>query len=305
MTILDVKKDIVNKTQKPLYIFYGNETACMSIYIHKLADNREVKYIDSIEQAKDESKSLLPKRYCYVIRDDIALTGSERLYKAINAKGNDNILIIILNTVDKRTKLYKDFQDYFVEFNRMSTDTLVKYVQEQIDLPYKDACVLIEVCENDYGRLMLEVDKIKTLKKSLDSQSESMILYELLNTGVIHIPAKDAIFDFVDSVLKADIPKAFNLLEQCYECGENTLVLLSVLYTNLKQMLQVQFCTSRDVERATGLTSWQIKCIREKMGAYTEKQIEYLMSLCRKMEIKIKQGEIDDSVVMPYILVHC
>jgi DNA polymerase III delta subunit len=108
----------------------------------------------------------------------------------------------------------------------------------------------------------------------------------------------------VDAVLKHEVNKAFDLLEQCYAVGESTIVLLSVLYTNIKQVLQVQSCKSNDIAKSTGLTSWQIKCAKEKMGHYSIGDLVYMLKLVRDTEMKIKTGEIEEQMAVPYVMVN-
>jgi DNA polymerase III delta subunit len=127
---------------------------------------------------------------------------------------------------------------------------------------------------------------------------------ELLKQGVIYQPPKDAIFDYVDAVLKHEVNKSFDLLEQCYAVGESTIVLLSVLYTNIKQVLQVQSCKSNDIVKSTGLTGWQIKCAKEKMGHYSIGDLVYMLKLVRDTEMKIKTGEIEEQMAVPYVMVN-
>lgn len=127
----------------------------------------------------------------------------------------------------------------------------------------------------------------------------------LLKDGTIYEPPYDAVFDFVDAVLKRQINRAFNLLNQSYESGEATMVLLSVLYNNTKAVLQVQTCESKDMGKATGLTGWQIKNAIDKTGVYTDRDLENILRTIQKVESGIKSGLIDEAIAMEYVLVRC
>lgn len=127
---------------------------------------------------------------------------------------------------------------------------------------------------------------------------------KLLEEGVIYQPPKDAIFDFVDAVLRGQVRKAFELLYQSYAVGEATMVLLSVLYNNAKQVLQIQTCSGKDVSRVTGLTSWQIKQAKERTGYYSNDELMDMMTLIQKCEAGIKSGTLEETVAVEYILIH-
>ena len=122
----------------------------------------------------------------------------------------------------------------------------------------------------------------------------------LLKDGTIYKPPKDAIFDFVDAFLKRQ-ERVFDLLDQCYKVGESTLALISVLYTNAKQVLQVQSCKG-DAEKSTGMTAWQVKCAREKSGRFSNGELVRLMKLCQEVEKNIKIGQIDEQIAMDFII---
>lgn len=124
----------------------------------------------------------------------------------------------------------------------------------------------------------------------------------LVNDGTIYEPPYDAVFDFVDEVLKCHVNNAFNLLEQCYEINEATLVMLSALYTNAKQVLQVQSCKSSDIENATGLSKWQIKKAKEKTDYRSNKELVDMLKLIQNVEKGIKTGQMEDKYAMQYVL---
>ena len=65
-----------------------------------------------------------------------------------------------------------------------------------------------------------------------------MTFEQLVGDGTIYEPPYDTIFDVVDAILDRNVHNAFNLLQQSYEVGAATMVMLSVLYTNVKAVLQ-------------------------------------------------------------------
>lgn len=313
MTVQEVKTQIRNKSVKSFYIFTGSESKVIDIYISKIAECRKLEVIraDSINEiySKFLSKSLVVNNYCYVLRDDKELLAQDKLWDSLaveNVQGN-NIVILVLTGVDKRSKFYKRFKDGIVEFEHMPENVLIKYIKKELPLSDKNCKELIEICESDYSRILLELDKIKQYKAYdifEDDNESDKAFRELLAQGVIYQPPKDAIFDFVDCVLKHKVNQSFELLENCRGVGESNIVLLSVLYNNVKQVLQVQSCQSKDISKTTGLTAWQVKCAKEKCGYYTIGDLVYFLKLIRKVEKGIKTGEIDEGISVDYVLVN-
>ena len=126
---------------------------------------------------------------------------------------------------------------------------------------------------------------------------------KLLKDGTIYKPAKDAIFDFVEAVMCRSI-KCWDLLYQSYAVGEANMVLISVLYNNIKQTLQVQSCNSADISKSTGLTGWQIQCVKKHLNKYSSGELVAGMKLLQKIESGIKTGKIEDEISIEYFLVN-
>lgn len=311
MDVSTLKNHIINKQFDSYYIFAGSEWQVQRIYINQIAKVLDIGVV-YIEQLKDvynqlKNKGFVSKNYCYVVRDDRDLIVNEKLQSTINTVLGDNILIHLLTTVDKRTKFYKSNKDKIIEFKPLEPYILKKYIKKVLpDLSDKNCDILMDICEYDYGRCLLELDKIACYDEAqgMTKGSENHAFDVLLATGTIYEPPYDAIFDCVDAILKRQVNKSFNLLQQSYDSGESTMVLLTVLYDNARQLLQVQSCQSKDIARVTGLNGWQIKNAKERIGYYYNIELVELLKLIHKCEIGIKTGTIDEKYVMEYILVN-
>ena len=312
MEIAVLKNQIKSNKLQSFYIFSGIEWKVQQIYIDQIAkiSGNQKKHIDSIASvfSKLKNRSFVKQSFVYVVRDDKELMNNEKLQDRIETVIGENILILIVTNLDKRTKFYKRYANDIFEFEQLKPAILKKYIQKVIDISDKNCEKLMEICEYDYGRCLLEVDKIWQYVKANITPGQSVVLdkvfEKLLEEGAIYQPPKDAIFDFVNAVLKGKVKLVFNLLQESYASGEATMVLLSVLYTNVRQVLQIQTCQSSDIAKSTGLTGWQIKCAKENCGYYEDWELERMLQLIHKCERGIKTGAIDESVVMEYILVH-
>lgn len=318
MDIGAVKSQIKSGDLNSYYIFTGPEWQVQKVYIEQIAKTMKcpVVRIDAVADVynKLKNKSFVSTRCCYVVRDDPDLMSNEKLQGQIDSGLlGDNVLIHLITNIDKRTKFYKAYQDVIVEFEPMSDVLLKKYIQRIIKLSDKNCDRLIEVCEHDYGRILLEIDKIKRYVSTdrplfghgKNSTEEDCCFEMLLKDGTIYEPPYDAVFDFVDAVLLGDVNWAFDLLRQCYEVGEATMVLLSVLYNNAKAVLLVQSCESKDIGKTTGLTGWQIKNALNKKNVYSNGELVNMLRTIQKVESGIKTGTIDEKIAMEYILVGC
>ena len=310
MEVRTVKQHIKDKKFDKFYIFTGPEIQLQNIYINKIAEvaGLVVSRLDSVVDLYKSKRgaSLVNNRYCYVIRDDKDFMKNEAAWNSIERMIGDNLLILLYTQIDKRNKFYKHYKDKQVVFEYLEPAVLVKYIKKELDLSDTKALRLAEICENDYARILLEIDKIKTFKAAYKAQklSDEEALDRLLKDGDIYQPPKDAVFDFVAKVLDRTPKSAFQLLEECKEVGEAPLIMQSVMYTQFKHLLQYQSCASKDISVSTGLTGWDIKLVKDKKDNYRTGELVWILRFLRSLEKGIKIGEIEPDMCMDYTLVN-
>lgn len=289
-------------------IFTGPEWVVQNIYIDKIAEvlGLQKKRVESISDIYGtlNSRNIFAKNSLYVIRDDKEITGNEKIQTQLK-EGllKDNYLILLLTVVDKRTKFYKQYNSQIIEFNTLKPMVLKKYIQKEIDLCDSNIDKLMEICEYDYGRCLLEIDKIKNYSSVKSSPDDSFL--HLLKDGTIYqtINEKDVLFDFVDAVMNRD-SHCFYLYELCNYVGHKALPIMTLLYNNAKALLQVQSCPTGNISKTTGLTVWQIEKVKPYMNKYRSGELVNLMRLIRQCEKGIKTGQYEEQLVIDYILIN-
>ncbi len=305
MNISTVKKQIKDKNLQHFYIFTGEEYKVQDIYIDKISEvtDKPLMRIDEVKSLFNRGKSLIANSNVFVVRDDKEFMKAEKSWDNLLENLGNDILIFLWTDVDKRFKFYKRFEDDIVVFNHMDDDVIFKYAHKSISLNDYNLKRFIDICEHDYGRILIESDKIQTYAKATKKHVDEAF-NDLVNQGAIYVPPQDAIFSFVDAVVIRDSRKSFELLEECKRIGEPNLRLISVLYTNLKRVLQVQACTSKDIANSTGLSWWEIKCVTDKTNYWRNGELVYMLKLLRKLEKSIKVGTIDESLSVDYFMVN-
>ena len=123
-----------------------------------------------------------------------------------------------------------------------------------------------------------------------------------MNDGAIYTPPKDALWEFIKAVLQNKARLAYKLYYDLQQLQTPVLSVLTNLYNNIKQVLQVQECTVKDIEQNTGLTAWQIRNAKECVKRFKSSDLMYFMRMIQKVESGIKQGLIDESVAVDYVL---
>ncbi len=303
MEINELKQQIKTGKFDKWYIFNVQECATAKIYIKKMAEKGDftVSYPDTISDiySKLNQKSLISLPNIYVIIDDKDFLTNEKAWSAVD-KIQDDIVIFYYTNKDGRLKFWKNFQNRAVDFEKLDERVLIKYIQKDIDLTDDNCRLLIDACEGDYSRILLEIDKIKhyangnpTLIRNIENNS----FQTLIDNGTVYRQPKDAIFDFVNAVLERNPEKAWYLLNQSYEVGEANMVLLSVLYDNIKHLLQIQS------KGHSGLNGWIVKNLSPYKDNYTNGELVRAMKIIKEASDGIKTGRVADDISVEQILV--
>ena len=165
MDVTELKAKIKSKQLPSYLIFSGPEWKVQQIYIEQISKStgKAIKNIESIVDIYQQlrNRSFIQTAVIYKVRDDKELMQNEKLQQQLGRVLGDNILIHVLTSVDKRTKFYKQYKDSIIEFEPLSDALLMKYIKKEIKLSDKNCRRLMDVCEHDYGRILLEIDKIK------------------------------------------------------------------------------------------------------------------------------------------------
>ena len=158
------------------------------------------------------------------------------------------------------------------------------------------------MCEHDYARILLECDKIHTYARAQGITSDEAFS-DLVKEGTISRPPKDAIFDFTDAFLDADIEKAFKLLQECKDIGEVPLRMVTVLYSNVKRVLQVQVCEDKDICGCTGLTPYDVKLARKHLNRWQSEDLVFFLKRLQELELGVKTGEVESETLLDLMMV--
>jgi len=307
MELHELKSSIVSKNRKPLYIFTGPEVAIMDVYIKKISDmvGYSIKRMDTVGviYSKLQSKGFITENSCYYVRDDKEFTTMEKIWPTFEAELGNSTMILVYQNIDKRSKFYKYYQDSIVEFEKLTTPQLAKYIMKDIGLAEHYGMQLANICDCDYSRILLECDKLKLYAKALKDEDMKRVFLNAFNAKLFYQPPGDVIFDMVDALARRNIKLTWELYQELKEAQEPPVKIVSIIYNTFRQILLVQGCGDESglVEK-TGLTAWQCTKAKEKVGYYNLGEIVATLKLTRQVEKGIKTGAIDPDMAIDYLL---
>lgn len=310
MELIELMQAIVDKKPPKFIIMFGDEQKIVDIYIDKIAELGYSRLnLETVSQAiyKCSTKSLSKSPKLFVVVEDNEFTKAENSWAKVNSivSNSSNILIVRYTKVNKTTKFYKRNKSYAVEFNKLDTSILTKYIKKDLsDLSVENCEILIEACSNDYGRILLEIDKVLQYKQSKQLESSNTAFTELFDNGVIYSDIGDITFALTNAITIGDIETSFILLDKAKRCGEPALRICSILYTNFRNMLSV-LCLGKDRSNAssrTGIESKRVYMIMKQTGAYNIKECIRNVNICQRVEAGIKSGYIDSDIALDYLV---
>ena len=318
MKLNALQLQIKKKELDNLLIFAGEEQGIASIYSHQIQKvlGVKAKYVDTVKEIISDLSNFTfnnqPK--LYIVFNDSDLLKNEKLWEKLPTLIKDNKVILQYTNIDKRGKFYKHFtkteSSPLVMFDKLAPATLLNYAQKEIkELDKNQGKTLIELCDCDYGRMMLELDKLKHLylasQTTKNPKSYLDIFNIALNNKIFTVKNTERVFEFVDTVLQNNKRRAFDQLEELKELRSSEILLLSLLYSGFRGILLVQSCKEYPTAENTGLTGWQIKKAKDNCGNYTVPKLVKNLRAIREIEKGIKTGLVDAEIALDYALVSC
>ena len=317
MELVDLMKRIGNNDIPHFLIFFGDEQKIIDIYIQNIvqsADGKKV-VVDNVSQAiKDNGKKSLDKSIkVYVVTEDTAFLTKEESWENVRKSMHKNYLILRYHSLDKKSAFVRKNKQNIVEFSHLSDGVLQQYIYGDLpDLSDENASKLISYCNNDYGRILLEVDKIWQAQSSrlsnfninLDSND---CFEELDKQGLFHKEIGDITFELTDAVLGGYTELAIKKLDEAKRKGEPAMMIASILYNGFRNLLAYQGLGSNKqgaVER-TGLSKGDIWRCSKNVGGYSIEEVKRNMLICQNIESGIKTGTVDEDIALEYLVLSC
>lgn len=317
MELLDLMKKISNNDIPHFLIFFGEEQKIIDIYIQNIrqsVDGKKV-VVDNVSQAiKDNGKKSLDKSIkVYVATEDTAFLTKDESWENVRKYMHKNYLILRYHSLDKRSSFVKKNQQNIVEFSHLSDEVLQQYIQRDLpDLSDENVSKLISYCNNDYGRILLEVDKIWQAQSSrlsnfninLDSND---CFEELDKQGLFHKEIGDITFELTNAVLGGYPETAIQKLDEAKRKGEPAMMIVSILYNGFRNLLAYQGLgkNKQGAMERTGLTKGELYGCTKNIGGYNINEVKRNMLLCQKVEAGVKMGTIEEDIALEYLVLHC
>ena len=316
MELVDLMKGISCNSIPHFLILYGEEQKIIDIYIKnivKSVDGKRV-VVDNVSQViKYNGKKSLDKSIkVYVVTEDTAFITRDESWENVRKSMHKNYVILRYHALDKRSAFVKKNQQNIVEFSHLSDEVLQQYIYRDLpDLSDENASKLISYCNNDYGRILLEVDKIKQYHEYIACLTNGISIddcfEELDRQGLFHKEIGDITFELTDAVLGGYPEKAIQKLDEAKRKGEPAMMISSILYNGFRNLLAYQGLgkNKQGAMERTGMTKGELWGCTKNVGGYSIEEVKRNMLFCQQVESGIKMGTIDEDIALEYLVLSC
>ena len=312
MKLVDLMKAISENNIPHYLVLFGEEWAILNIYIQHIAQNYKIVHCDTVAYALSQigKKSIDKSNKVYIVNEDNAYTKAEENWKSVEQTFDKSrhILLIKYHSLDKRGKFYLNNKQNSVEFTHLSKDVLISYINQKLpDLSEKNSSKLVEYCSNDYGRILLEVDKIKQYSSFRTDLTIDSCFVQLDKQGLFHKEIGDITFELTNAVLGGYTDTAIQKLDEAKRKGEPAMMIASILYNGFRNLLAYQGLGSNKqgaMER-TGMSKGELYGCTKNVGGYSITEVKRNMLKCQEVEAGIKMGTIDEEIALEYIVLSC
>lgn len=312
MELVDLMKRISSNDIPHFLILFGEEQTILNIYLTHILEVTKTKRIsaDSVSYVMQNinKKSLDKSIRLYVVQDDMTFLRAEDSWESVRNAPTKDYIILRYHSLDKRSAFVKKNQQNLVEFSRLTKEVLQTYIAKDLpDLSEKNSSKLVEYCSNDYGRILLEIDKIKQYSSIRTDLTIDSCFAQLDKQGLFHKEIGDITFELTNAVLGGYTETAIKKLDEAKRKGEPAMMIVSILYNGFRNLLAYQGLGSNKqgaMER-TGMTKGELYGCTKNVGGYSITEVKRNMLKCQEVEAGIKMGTIDEDIALEYAVLSC
>ena len=314
MELSELMKKIANNDIPHYLVLYGQEQTILDMYIKQMVGvtQSQAVYVDTVASVIKQcgKKSLNKSVKCYIVSDDMSYLKAETVWDKIKKdfkKGKD-YLILRYHTLDKRDKFSHNNKENLTEFAHLSAEVLQQYIYRDLpDLSEKNALSLIDYCNYDYGRILMEIDKVKQYMSVRADLTVDSCFNQLDRQGLFHKEIGDITFELTNAVLGGYTDQTIMKLDEAKRKNEPAMMIASILYNGFRNLLAYQGLgkNKQGAMERTGLTKGELYGCSKNIGGYSLSEVKRNMLFCQRVESGIKTGLIDEDIALDYLVLHC
>ena len=290
MKLEELKRDIENNTVTDNLLIFKCDIRFIPLqYVHEIGKikNKNITFVDTIEEFPHNTSNLFG-----FVDDNLYVYVCDKLDKL--ELTNYKNCVIICEKIDKSIN-----SDYVINVPKLEQWQVKDYVYsicDGVDSRLLDK--LIEICNYDIYRLDNEIQKLL----AFNSSDRNIILSEMFDSGSFYELIDYTIWNLSNAIIKKDINSLSAIYEKLPYIDVEPVGLVTVLYNNFKNILQVQLGKNVTAE-TLGISSKQFWAVKNyNINYYTKEQLIDIFLLITNMDKLLKTGKLKTDLFIDYMI---
>ncbi|MCI8566595.1 MAG: DNA polymerase III subunit delta [Lachnospiraceae bacterium] len=317
-----LNQDIKNRTFKPVYCLYGEETYLKRHFKFRLrdailaGDTMNYHYFEgkdadirSIIDAADTLPFFADYRLILVENSGLFKKDASALVTYLPSMPESTILLFVEEQMDKRSRLYKAIQKngYAAQLKRQEPAYIEKWILSLLKPEGKQITrstlkCFLERTGNDMEQIRCELDKLLSYTAGRDVITTS----DVEEIGSLQITGH--IFDMVGAVSARQRSRAVALYKDLLALKEPPARILFLLARQFNQLMQVRQLSSEGMARTAiasklGLNPYIAGKIQTQSQAFSFEALKAAVTACIEAETAVKTGNLSDQLAVELLLV--
>ena len=312
MNLVELRKQIKSNSLNNLYVFTGEETKIMKIFLEQMAEAKNCEIVPLESAVNFYNKlgvnSLVKKPAIYIITDDVAYTKqTEAVWNKVLRlpKNSPEIVVFIYNNLDKRIKFYKFFEKFIVEFVKLSENVVASYLIKDYKISKYTADYIVKCCKANYTMSLLELNKLLCYK-NLHEISEEDAFSCCKEEGIlVELKDEDCLQNFINHFLGKEFIVCFNQMDMFDLKVDPPLKILAYLYNSFRALFDVvAYESGLSYKKGESVSNfWAVKNVEIFGLQWSIKQVYEMLKYLQSLEKDIKTGNVEPDKVLKLLLV--
>lgn len=261
----------------------------------------------NIDNVLDECSyfSLLNEEKIVIVNNFKIDANSKPLEKYLKNPNPATKLILITNSIDKRSTIYKLIKEKgtIIEINELKPSELTSKInsyakKEGVMIDYLAVNKLIDYNLNNYDLILSEIDKLKLIKNKITKE-------DIIDYGSKIIGEENfALCDAITTKNKEETSKLLNDFIQNKEEVTPFIALLASSYRIILAVKSLSHKSNETIAKDLNIHPYRVKLARDKASLYTLTELYNIIISLTDLDYKIKSMNVDNYVLLKIFLIN-
>ena len=261
----------------------------------------------NIDNVLDECSyfSLLNEEKIVIVNNFKIDANSKPLEKYLKNPNPATKLILITNSIDKRSTIYKLIKEKgtIIEINELKPSELTSKInsyakKEGVKNDYLAVNKLIDYNLNNYDLILSEIDKLKLIKNKITKE-------DIIDYGSKIIGEEN--FALCDAITTKNKEETSKLLNDFIQNKEEVTPFIALLASSYRIILAVKSLSNKSNEtiaKDLNIHPYRVKLARDKASLYTLTELYNIIISLTDLDYKIKSMNVDNYMLLKIFLIN-